>query len=756
MVDASSIADSITYMHGEEDVTANASDYFTITEDYDRRIIAPKDDTDYTITIAGGIEHGTITGAATAKYWEKVTMTATPDFGYRLVKLTVKDSENNDVPSVGSSFFMPKGNVTVSAEFEQGTHGTTEFVWGYDERDGFVKEATIYDGVTTVNLQQGMSYNILTDMDSQTAFLLDNDTYQADIPYSDGTGAFLNIIGTNFNFNGEAGFYDITMTDIGNGKWNVSILATVPQIDEIPAQTYTGGEITPEPLVLAGSLSLTKGTDYEYSCEDNINSGTAKVIVTFKGNYASLGTAEKTFTINPAAVFNAKGHGTAPYVQPLSIGDKVSRPDDLTAEGYTFGGWFTDSECTNAYDFDTAITGGLTLYAKWTPITYTITYNLDGGTADNPTSYTIESDSFTLSNPTKDGFTFAGWTETENDEPRITVTIQQGSTGNLEFTAAWTKNGFSPKDSSTPEFVYHSLILSGQIGVIFHVYAPEGLESKDCSIYFDVSGDKSQNTQPVYAFEEITENGYTLYGFTCYINLVQMADKIHAVFTYGDNQTITQEYTAKQYLSVLTGDETQSADTIALAEAIMDYGSYVQPVLASYNGWEIGKHHAAMTPANDYDDTDFTATETATQQYAITNMRGDSSGVNDVKFALILDSETTIELYLTPKDDYTGDVTACLDGGNINMAVKNGGQYTVSIGNISAHKLGETHTLNITTQYPDADSYSFTVKISALSYVQSAIHDDDVKMKRAVTSLYRYYDSTMTYRSNRPNIYGTN
>ncbi len=438
-----------------------------------------------------------------------------------------------------------------------------------------------------MNLQQGTAYNILKYDDeygaSYSNFRLDNSTYGADIPYSGGTGAFYGTGNpTNFSItDGATGFYDITMTDIGNGKWNVSILATVPQIDEIPAQTYTGGGITPEPLVLAGSLSLTKRTDYEYSYEDNINSGTAKVIVIFKGNYASLGTAEKTFTINPIVVtFNANGHGTAPDSQSFTaLNEKASKPDDLTAEGYTFGGWFTDSECTNTYDFDTAITGGLTLYAKWTPITYTITYTgIDGATFEtaNPTGYTIESESFTLTNPTKGGFTFTGWTGEGLDGSQMSVTIQKGSTGNLEFTAAWTKNGFSPKDSSTPEFVYHSLILSGQIGVIFHVYAPEGLESKDCSIYFDVSGDKSQNTQPVYAFEAITENGYTLYGFTCYINSVQMADKIHAVFNYGDNQTITQDDTAKQYLSVLTGDEPQSADTIALAEAIMDYGHYVQ------------------------------------------------------------------------------------------------------------------------------------------------------------------------------------
>ncbi len=177
-----------------------------------------------------------------------------------------------------------------------------------------------------------------------------------------------------------------------------------------------------------------------------------------------------------------------------------------------------------------------------------------------------------------------------------------------------------------------------------------------------------------------------------------------------------------------------------------------KPVLASHNGWEINKHHAAMTQANDYSDTDFTATDTATQKYAITKTLTDSSGVDDVKFALILDSETTIEICLTPKDDYAVEISAYLDGGNINMAVKNGNNYTVSIGNISAHELGKTHTLEITTKYPDADSDSFTVTISALSYVQSAIHDDD-DMKRAVTSLYRYYESTMTYRNNRPNIY---
>ena len=85
-VDASSIKNfaSVVYKQGETDVTANKADYFTITEDGDRRVIVPKDNTDYTITIADGIEHGTLTGAATAKYMEEVMITATPALGYQI------------------------------------------------------------------------------------------------------------------------------------------------------------------------------------------------------------------------------------------------------------------------------------------------------------------------------------------------------------------------------------------------------------------------------------------------------------------------------------------------------------------------------------------------------------------------------------------------------------------------------------------------------------------------------------------------
>lgn len=60
--------------------------------------------------------------------------------------------------------------------------------------------------------------------------------------------------------------------------------------------------------------------------------------------------------------------GTAVDSQLVAVGDKVAKPADPAKEGYTFTGWFTDEDCTKAYDFDAAVDGAepeLTLYAGW-------------------------------------------------------------------------------------------------------------------------------------------------------------------------------------------------------------------------------------------------------------------------------------------------------------------------------------------------------------------------------------------------------
>ena len=91
----------------------------------------------------------------------------------------------------------------------------------------------------------------------------------------------------------------------------------------------------------------------------------------------------------------------------------------------------------------------MTVY--YTPINYTITYNLNSGTVSggNPTSYNIETNTFTLKNPTRSGYTFTGWTGSNGNTKQTSVSIAKGSTGNKSYTANWQVNQASVTTAPT-------------------------------------------------------------------------------------------------------------------------------------------------------------------------------------------------------------------------------------------------------------------------------------------------------------------
>lgn len=64
--------------------------------------------------------------------------------------------------------------------------------------------------------------------------------------------------------------------------------------------------------------------------------------------------------------FNSNGGSVCDTKFVATADGKLVKPADPTRDGYTFGGWFTDEACTQAYDFSTPVTADLTLYAKWT------------------------------------------------------------------------------------------------------------------------------------------------------------------------------------------------------------------------------------------------------------------------------------------------------------------------------------------------------------------------------------------------------
>ena len=111
--------------------------------------------------------------------------------------------------------------------------------------------------------------------------------------------------------------------------------------------------------------------------------------------------------------------------------------------GYAFAQW-SDGKTDNPYTM--AVTGAVSLTAQTQIETYIIDYELNGGTLEagktNPATYTLETAAFRLEEPTRAGYTFAGWTGSNGTTPQTDVGIAQGSTGNLHFEANWTANGY--------------------------------------------------------------------------------------------------------------------------------------------------------------------------------------------------------------------------------------------------------------------------------------------------------------------------
>ena len=114
-----------------------------------------------------------------------------------------------------------------------------------------------------------------------------------------------------------------------------------------------------------------------------------------------------------------------------------------TAEEEIFVG---NSSFTNPFTVETAINHDLSYVASFVPTTYRVVCDLSGGIlpegSSTVTTYTIESPSFTLVNPTRTGYTFNGWTGTDLEQLAMTVTIAQGSTGNRSYTATWRANSY--------------------------------------------------------------------------------------------------------------------------------------------------------------------------------------------------------------------------------------------------------------------------------------------------------------------------
>ena len=135
-----------------------------------------------------------------------------------------------------------------------------------------------------------------------------------------------------------------------------------------------------------------------------------------------------SLTANYTVTFDTDG-GSAVDSQPVAYGGQAAAPAAPAKTGYTFAGWYLEGE---KFNFNTPVTKDMTLTARWTANQYTITFDTDGGSAIEPITQDYGTAITAPADPTKSGYTFAGWT------PEIPATMPAE---NLTVTAQWRYSG---------------------------------------------------------------------------------------------------------------------------------------------------------------------------------------------------------------------------------------------------------------------------------------------------------------------------
>ena len=233
-----------------------------------------------------------------------------------------------------------------------------------------------------------------------------------------------------------------------------------------------------------------------------------------------------------------------------------------TRAGYTFGGWYTGENGTGTkVDENTVLTNTSdhTLYAKWTANTYTISYNLNGGTKGSsaPTSGTY-GNTVTVSNPSKTGYTFNGWTVSGTGASMSGTSLTIGA-GNITLTANWTANtyyldlnGYLDGSSSGGISGYGTA----------DVYINGSLACNDCTDYYT-----EHPYGTTYSITDIKATGGHAYR------------GVHSGSLSG---TITG--TTSVYLSFDTTDTTKPTCSLSLSGSNIS-ASYNDNVGVAYYGW---------------------------------------------------------------------------------------------------------------------------------------------------------------------------
>lgn len=358
--------------------------------------------------------------------------------------------------------------------------------------------------------------------------------------------------------------------------------------------------------------------------------------------------------------------------------------------------------------------------------------SLSGGTifVDSEVSATITS-----------GFT-GSTTKPFHEDGGCKLSLQEDGQVYLE------KSGSGPEVNG-PEFAGLSLTLDdGKFGL--NIFVDPGIltseELAESQVTFAVPGRGKNDQKDTFDSScTATKAGKTVYGYTCHLSSVQMAEKVHTTFTCGDisieGDFSVADYISKYQKNTASPELPYNPNRYGLVKGVSDYGYFIQPYLSGENGWSFGEEGGYARMENIYGTSYDQATiDTIMNEFskyqAEKNKVGNS--IQGISMRLELDSSNAAIVTFTMADKTAKLEVTCVYAGTTYKAYKKAdGKYVIRIPGIAIQDMDQT--LNISGTSGDDEEVDIT--IYPIGYIYYALNNPnlDEDKKNAMVSLYFYW-----------------
>lgn len=504
--------------------------------------------------------------------------------------VVLDDGKENDLGEWGEDIILSLGEITVSSDGYYVINGVKTKIsqekpvsYYLDSNNNLIAK---YADESTKNLGQfgknlieslstvevdGLGFYVINGVKTDiTTKILDfytiNNNGHLIVTYLDGSTADLGLIGDSL-VNGvssveisEDGFYiingiktDIVAIDVYPVSFNTGYSATVV------SQIIKDGYKVEKPTL--DRIGYTLDGWYCNNEEWHFNSDVVKNDMTLSAKW----------TANEYTVDFVNEMGTNPVSINVAFDSNVTLPTVDEVDGYTFAGWYYNSQVVNNGKW--SIATNATLTAKWTANEYTITLDPGAGSVSKTTVNVTYDEDFTLPVPTNDYGVFTGWLY--NDEPITDSTghslTKWNFTSDITLTVDWTVKIYTVEDLlKMGTYLNGDFILMNDIDLSGVNWNPIGINSAPFTGHLDGNGHKISNLT-------IDTSNYTnrsSFGLFGYISFATFEDLVIEDFEF-TSENIEKTY----YVGALAGidltDLSSSTNEEPLIKGITTSGSYV-------------------------------------------------------------------------------------------------------------------------------------------------------------------------------------